>query len=122
MIVSSHLFPGVLHVRFEGIDALDTFNAVQAKAEAVALIDGTADVVVDLSGIAFMDSTGIAVLVSLVKAARRSGRDAHFAAIGPEVRSVLEVIKLDRIFDLHPDVSSAAESVKRLRAASAPCA
>jgi anti-sigma B factor antagonist len=122
MIVSSVRFPGVLLIRFSGIDALDTLSAVQAKTEAVALIDGTADVVVDLSGITFLDSTGIAVLVSLVKAARRKGRDAHFAAAGPEVRSVLAVIKLDRIFDLHPDVSSAAEAVKRMRDASAPCA
>jgi anti-sigma B factor antagonist len=112
MIVESDRSLGVLHLSFHGTDALDTLVAARVKAEALALIAGDADVVVDLSGIAFLDSTGVGVLVSLFKAARKNGRDARFAAITPGVRSVLEVIKLDRIFDLYPDAASAAAALK----------
>ena len=119
MIVHGDRSFGVLRLRFEGTDALDALVAKQAKAEALALIDGASDVVIDLGGIEFIDSTGISVLVSVLKAARRNGREAHFATISPGVRSVLEVIKLDRIFDLHDDPGTAAAAL-RARAGSPP--
>jgi len=119
MIVRSDRALGVLHLRFHGTDALDSLVAGTVKAEALALIGADADVVVDLSGISFLDSTGVGVLVSLFKAARKNGRDARFAGIAPGVRSVLEVIKLDRIFDLYPDAASAAAALRRPRTAPA---
>ncbi len=113
MIVQSDRALGVLHLRFQGTDALDTFVAARVKAEALALIGRDADVVVDLSGIAFVDSTGVGVLVSLFKAVRKSGRDARFAGIAPGVRSVLEIIKLDKIFEVYPDAATAAAALRR---------
>ena len=121
MNVRSDRSLGVLHLRFHGTDALDTLVAAKVKAEALGMISGDADVVVDLSGISFMDSTGVGVLVSLFKAARKNGRDARFAGASPGVRSVLEVIKLDRIFELHPDVASAADSLKTPRRSPVAC-
>jgi anti-sigma B factor antagonist len=111
MIVRADRSLGVLRLRFHGTDALDTLVAAEVKEQALGLIAGDSDVIVDLSGVAFLDSTGVGVLVSLFKAARRSGRSARFASVAPGVRSVLEVIKLDRIFDLYPDAASAAASL-----------
>ncbi len=119
MIVRSDRSLGVLHLRFHGTDALDTLVAGKVKAEALSLIDRDSDVVVDLSGISFMDSTGVGVLVSLYKAARKNGRDARFANIAPGVRSVLEIIKLDRIFDVYPDAASAAAALRHQRSSHA---
>ncbi len=115
MIVASDRSLGVLHLRFQGTDALDTLVAATAKAEALSLIGRDCDVVVDLTGISFMDSTGVGVLVSLFKAARKHGRDARFTGIASEVRSVLEIIKLDRIFEVYPDAASAAAALRRPR-------
>ncbi len=113
MIVRSDRSLGVLHLRFHGTDALDTLVAAKVKAEALSLIGGEADVVVDLSGISFVDSTGVGVLVSLFKAVRKNGRDARFTGLAPGVRSVLETIKLDRIFEVYPDAASAAAALRR---------
>ena len=115
MMVRSDRALGVLHLSIHGTDALDTLVAGTVKAEALALIGRDADVVVDLSGISFLDSTGVGVLVSLFKAARKHGRDARFAGVAPGVRSVLEIIKLDRIFEVYPDAASAAAALKRPR-------
>jgi anti-sigma B factor antagonist len=119
MIVQSDRALGVLHLRFHETDALDTFVAARVKAEALALIGRDADVVVDLSGISLVDSTGVGVLVSLFKAARKNGRDARFTGIAPGVRSVLEIIKLDKIFEVYPDVASAAAALRRPRSSPA---
>ena len=112
MRVRSTCSDGVVTLSFEGGEALDAHAAPQVKREALPLIDGTADVVVDLTRVAFIDSSGLGLLVSLYKAVRRRGRRAVFSSAQPEVRQVMKIIKLDRIFELHADVESALRSLR----------
>lgn len=67
-------------------------------------------IVVDLVGVAFMDSTGIGTLV----AARRwaVSRDAELSLVcgdGPTLR-LIEMVSLDRVFELHPSVEAALDA------------
>lgn len=91
-----------------GCDAIDSANADAIKAEALRLVGEAADVVVDLSGVEFLDSAGVGVLVGLFKHARLRGGRARFCGLTPGVRSVLELIQLDRIFEIYEDVEIAA--------------
>lgn len=115
MIVVKRIGDSVLRIGLDGSETLERRNAESWKLAALDVIDGSSDIVVDLSGIHFIDSTGVGVLVSLLKAARRSGREARFAGATPAVRSVLQMVKLDRIFALHPDAGSAAAALGRER-------
>jgi anti-sigma B factor antagonist len=90
-----------------GGDAIDSVNAAAVKAQALALLDDAADVAVDLSAIEFIDSAGVGVLVALFKNARLRGGRARFCGLRPGVRSVLEIIRLDQIFELYDDVATA---------------
>lgn len=92
----------VLHFSFDGGDTLDCATAPALRTEILPWIDGSRDVAVDLTPIRFIDSAGVRLLVSVFKAARLAQRTASFHGVGPEVRSVLAIIQLDRIFDLHP--------------------
>lgn len=112
MIVAGSTRQGVLHLRLQGSDSLDCANAAQVRTAALARVDGTQDVVVDLSGVDFVDSAGVGVLVSIFKAARAGGRTVKFVASRPGVVSVLELIKLDQIFDLYADFASAAKALR----------
>ncbi len=103
---------GVLHLRLEGIEALESANAAAAKAEILSRMDGTSDVVLDLGGVGFIDSAGVASLVSLYKNVRSRGRQLRFARVAPEVSAVLRIVKLDQIFEIYPDVESAARSLR----------
>jgi anti-sigma B factor antagonist len=91
-----------------GGDALDSHSAPLVRAQARRLIDGSADVVVDLSRVEFVDSMGLSVLVGVFKAARRHGRGASFVGVRGRVRRVMEIIRLDEILELHFDSGSAA--------------
>ena len=93
-----------------GCDAIDNANAPEVKAEALRLLGEASDVVVDLSGVDFLDSAGVGVLVGLFKNARLRGGRARFCGLTPGVRSVLELIQLDRIFEIYDDVATAARS------------
>ena len=93
-----------------GCDAIDSANAAEIKAEALRLLGDAPDVVVDLSDVEFLDSAGVGVLVGLFKNARLRGGRARFCGLTPGVRSVLELIQLDRIFEIYDDVEAAVRS------------
>jgi len=93
-----------------GCDAIDGANAAEIKAEALRLLGEAPDVVVDLSGVEFLDSAGVGLLVGLFKNARLRGGRARFCGLTPGVRSVLELIQLDRIFEIYDDAETAVRS------------
>ncbi|SFE77271.1 anti-sigma B factor antagonist [Thermophagus xiamenensis] len=55
--------------------------------------------VLDLQNIRFIDSTGIAVLISALKTARQNNRTFYLANIQKEVKDLLALMKLDKVFD-----------------------
>ena len=93
--------------------ALAHVSGAGEDVELVELIDGRSDVVVDLQGISFVDSAGVACLVGIFKSAHMRGRIVRFVGITPDVAAVLRVVKLDEIFEIHPDVESAIRAIRR---------
>jgi len=100
----------VARLTFGGCEAIDSGNAAAVKARALELLGGAPDVVVDLSGVEFLDSAGVGVLVALFKNSRSHGGRARFCGLTPGVRSVLALIQLDRIFEIYDDVLLASRS------------
>ena len=100
----------VVRLSLSGCDAIDSANAAEVKAEAMRLLGDASDVVVDLSGVEFLDSAGVGVLVGLFKNSRLHGGRARFCGLTPGVRSVLELIQLDKIFEIYDDVETAIRS------------
>ena len=68
-------------------------------------------VVLDLEGVKFMDSTGLGLLVSLLK---RMGPEGTIAAAGaqPAVARLFELTRLDSIFRLAADLDGARAIVR----------
>ena len=76
--------------------------------EIQGVIDsGRARLVLDLAQVRFVDSSGLSVLVAALKAARAAGGDVALAGLRPEVRSVIQLTRLDRVLDLYNDSGSA---------------
>jgi len=100
----------VVRLSVSGCDAIDNANAAAVKTEALRLLGDARDIVVDLSGVDFLDSAGVGVLVGLFKHARLRGGRARFCGLTPGVRLVLELIQLDRIFEIYDDAAEALRS------------
>lgn len=87
------------------------FNLVSAplvKARIDALVaEGRCRIIVDLSGVDFIDSSGLGALIGGLKAARQEGGDVRIAAAGKQVRAVLRLTNLDRILSPYPTVEEA---------------
>lgn len=92
-------------------ERIDAMNAPELRERSLALIDeGASNLVFDLSGVPFMDSAGMAVLVSALKRARQVGGDVKL--VWPQAedgRRILRLTKFDRVFGM---ADSAAEAVK----------
>jgi anti-sigma B factor antagonist len=100
----------VARLTVSGCDAIDSANAATVKADALRLLGDVPDVVVDLTGVDFLDSAGVGVLVGLFKYSRLRGGRARFCGVSPGVRSVLELVQLDRIFEIYDDREAAVRS------------
>lgn len=90
---------------------IDTLTAPRLQAgldEAVAVAgtDGTA-VVVDLSGVTFLASSGLAVLIGGARRLADFGARLRLVATTRAVTRPLQVTGADALFDIHDDVASA---------------
>jgi len=71
--------------------------------------------VVDLSGAEFVDSSGLATLLAVIKTARRRGGDLVLASPRPRVLALIELTRLDDVVAILPTVT---EAIGRLSTAS----
>jgi anti-sigma B factor antagonist len=69
--------------------------------------EGRRQFVLDLGGVPFIDSGGLSTLVRLFKRVRGGAGRLGLAALQPAVRRVFELTRLERAFDVYPDVAEA---------------
>ena len=77
----------------------------QALNDAVEA--GDRILIVDLSNVPFLDSSGLGALISGMKATRLSGGDLRIAQVGEQARLILELTTLDKVMKLYPTVDEA---------------
>lgn len=65
------------------------------------------DVVLQLEGVAFVDSSGLGALVRLLSTARFGGGDLRLCAMQPQVRRILEITKLLSLFETYDSEADA---------------
>lgn len=100
---------GVTVVAIAGTLEAGTAPELGTRLDAL-LAEGIQRFVIDLSGLRFLDSSGIAVLVRLFKRVRIGHGDVRLAGAQPPVEKILKLVRLDRVFDVHPDVGAAVAS------------
>lgn len=66
-------------------------------------------IVVDLSGVPYMDSSGVASLVKLLSRCRRQDVELHLVRLTARVRSIFEITRLDTVFEIFDDVQASQE-------------
>ena len=69
---------------------------------------GETHIVVDLGQVTFIDSSGLGVLISGLKATRQAGGDLRIADVPEQVMTVLRLTNLDRVLHVHPTVVEAS--------------
>jgi anti-sigma B factor antagonist len=101
---------------------LDVTEAASVAAALTEVAARERQIIVDLAGLEFIDSSGLAALVRVRKHARHAGGDLLLAAPQQQVLRVLAVTRLIEVFSVHACVEDAAGSAGHSGRASAPAA
>ena len=72
------------------------------KALLSVLEDGPHHIIVNLSGVPYMDSSGVASLVKLLSRARKGGCQLSLVGLTTRVKSLFEITRLDVVFNISP--------------------
>ena len=74
--------------------------------------EGPFNIILDLSQIDFIDSSGIGALVQIAKKIQNSGGSLQLIT-NPRVMQTVKMVRLEQFFKLQPSVEAALENVKR---------
>ena len=89
---------------------VDVATAPRLRDRLVQLInEGPPKLVVDLSGLSFIDSMGLGALVSGLKRARAHDGDLRLAGASDHVAKVLNITRLDQAFVVGDTVEAVLE-------------
>jgi len=94
---------------------VDLATAPQLRDAIVrlALDNPGATVVIDLDGVALLDSVGLGVLIGGLRRMRATGGDVAVVCTTPRLTELLTLCRLDRVFEIHASVAAAAGVIDR---------
>jgi anti-sigma B factor antagonist len=85
----------------DDVKKLNIIIAEKVKQELnQALDNGLSHLILDLTGIAFIDSSGFGALVTVFNHAKNINAEFHLCGIAEETMELLKVTKLDQVFDI----------------------
>ncbi len=92
----------------------DTYTAETARQSLeLAISDDSANVVVNLEKVDFVDSTALATLVHSLKRCRELDGDLRLCHLQQSVRMVFELTRLDRFFEIFSQEDEAVQAFAR---------
>lgn len=90
---------------------VDSLSAGDLETEMKKLIEeGRANFLLDLSGVEFLSSSGLRVLVTTLKTVRKAGGDLRLAALSQRASDAIELAGLDPLFKTYEDREAAIAS------------
>ncbi|WP_146347066.1 STAS domain-containing protein [Phaeobacter marinintestinus] len=90
-------------------ERIDAAIAIQFKEDMRKETDSGPDrIILDLSGVEFIDSSGLGAIVASMKQLGK-GRSLDLAGLTPMVDKVFRLTRMDTVFDLYPTLQDAMD-------------
>jgi anti-sigma B factor antagonist len=86
---------------------MNTSSDVRSNLGEVFKQGGARALLVNLSGVRYMDSSGIATLVEAMQNCMKQGMKLRLVDLSPSVRDVFELARLSSVFEIFPSVNAA---------------
>jgi anti-sigma B factor antagonist len=92
-------------------ERMDAHNSGDLKEQMLQLFDqGKCNLVIDLSAVRFIDSSGLGALVSGFKNSSAMEGSLKLCGLQPQVRSMFELTRLHRVFEIFTSMEEALNS------------
>ncbi|MCU0303627.1 MAG: STAS domain-containing protein [Thermoanaerobaculales bacterium] len=83
---------------------VDLYSSPELRKAVLAAVPRAKGAVgVDLGGVSYMDSSGVATLVEGLRSAKEHDKAFALVAPSPAVLKVLELARLDSVFEVRPE-------------------
>jgi anti-sigma B factor antagonist len=103
---------GVTVIRLSG--RLDAAAAPEIKQKLLDEVEGgRINILLNLQALSFIDSSGLGVLVSCLRRVTALGGDLRVACVPELTRSIFELTRLSRVFELDDDEEAALSKLRR---------
>jgi anti-sigma B factor antagonist len=110
-IAEQELSPGVTAISFTGRLILGNRLGEVEHAIREKIKQGSRKLVLDFSGLNYMDSAGVGVLAMCVGIMEREGGKLLVAGATGHVEQLLELTHLNRLVGMYPDAASARSAL-----------
>ncbi len=91
-------------------DNLDASNVREFKDAVQAVMHERTRVVLDMSGVKFVDSSGLGALISCLRQLNARRGDFKLCAMSTTVRALFELMRMHRVFNIHETRQEAIKS------------
>ena len=92
------------------VEDLDASNATDFKRDMAAVVDSSKRLVLDLSRLRFVDSSGLGAFISLLRKMNAKGGDLKLCGMSKPVRAVFELVRMHRVFEILATPEEAARA------------
>jgi anti-sigma B factor antagonist len=92
-------------------ESLDAGNVADFKREMAPLMEGPVKMVMDLSAVQFVDSSGLGGILSCLRQISGQNGALVLCSMTKPVRTLFELVRMHRIFDI---VNTREEALKRI--------
>ena len=99
---------GKLVVKLTGDIGLE--HAPKVRELLLGCVGREKDVVVDFTGVNYIDSSGVANLVEALQTANRQDTGFQLVSVTGQAMRVLQLARLEKVFAIHDDLDAAVEA------------
>ena len=82
------------------VDDLDAGNAGDFRRDIAPVLDANPRLVLNLSRLRFVDSSGLGAFISCLRKLNAVGGDLKLCGMSKPVRAVFELVRMHRVFDI----------------------
>ena len=86
---------------------VDLDSSPKVRSVLLESVGNKGGVLVDMSAVSYIDSSGIASLVEAYQSARRGGTTFALVAVSDAAMRVLQLARLDQVFSIHASLTEA---------------
>jgi anti-sigma B factor antagonist len=88
---------------------IDVYTAPKLREKLIELVsEGSYDVIVNLEGVDFLDSTGLGVLVGALKRVKAHDGNLALVCTQDKILKIFKITGLTKVFAIHASVEEAA--------------
>ncbi|MCF8043535.1 MAG: STAS domain-containing protein [Desulfarculaceae bacterium] len=73
--------------------------------------NGCTKLVLDLDSVEFMDSSGLTVIISTLKALKEQGGRLVLSGVGADLATLFQLTRLDKVFQVYPNTGQAVRAL-----------